>query len=176
TGDDDHPDATTCGSADPAGRGVDALPQTTELIDYLCPDQDVNLSTASLLSARFPVISPTGRIAAEGCRDDQNGRGLVKPSAMTTVTDGGYLDNSGASTALQAWQALKPVAAAREQAGGGCVVPLFLQIDNSVERAADDTPTSRTLEAVAPVQALISQLGGRQSMASGEAEHTFAAI
>ena len=161
---------------DPTTEGVDALPRTTELIDYLCPDEDVNLSTASLLSARFPVVSPTGRIAATDCTRGLSRDGLMTVGSTTYVVDGGYLDNSGASTALQAWRALEPLAAAREQAGRGCVVPIFLQIDNSVLDVTGQTATSRPLEVVAPGQALLSQLGGRESMESSEAEQTFGSV
>lgn len=56
--------------------------------------RDVRISTASLLSARFPYIGPAGTII------EQNNKtiGLV---------DGGYFDNSGANTAYRILMALK---------------------------------------------------------------------
>jgi WD40 repeat protein len=53
-----------------------------------CLRCDVALSTASTLSARFPIVSPHGNI--------RNGRSLVD-----RVVDGGYYENFGALTALE---------------------------------------------------------------------------
>ena len=52
------------------------------------PSLDVPLSTASLLSARFPFVSPAGTLT------DKNGGTL-------SLVDGGYFDNTGANTAYQ---------------------------------------------------------------------------
>ena len=69
------------------GRDGDLL-ATTDLTDVLCADTDVRWSTAALLSARFPWVSPTGGIGKAGC-----GAGLQH----TEVADGGYHEASGAS-------------------------------------------------------------------------------
>ena len=45
-----------------ANPGQAALAATHDLVDLLCPDQDVRLSTAALMSARFPWVSPAGRV------------------------------------------------------------------------------------------------------------------
>jgi hypothetical protein len=57
---------------------------------------DIRLSTAALLSARFPIISPAGVI-----RDDADA------AYGDRVVDGGYFENSGLSTALDLAEALK---------------------------------------------------------------------
>ena len=49
---------------------------------------DLRLSTAALLSARFPIISPAGVL-----RNDADA------SFGDRVVDGGYFENSGLSTA-----------------------------------------------------------------------------
>ena len=59
---------------------VDILPSTNELIDYLCPTEDVPLSTAAHISARFPYVSPTGRIERRGCPSSE---GLVPAPAVS---------------------------------------------------------------------------------------------
>jgi hypothetical protein len=59
-----------------------------------CPRCDVRLSTAVTMSARFPVVSPTGRFV------DRN----RKPRG---VVDGGYYENFGATTAMDLARALK---------------------------------------------------------------------
>ena len=54
----------------------------TDILNLLHNDSTLNFSTATILSARFPFVSPAGRI------DDQY------------FVDGGYFDNSGAGTTL----------------------------------------------------------------------------
>jgi hypothetical protein len=65
-----------------------------DVMDLLNDSLDIHLSTASILGARFPYISPAGRI-------DQwlSPTQRVKPSDSLLVhyfVDGGYFDNSGA--------------------------------------------------------------------------------
>jgi hypothetical protein len=168
----DDPDLERCGSAPgAAGDSIDVLPRTTELVDYLCPDQDVPLSAAAHLSSRFPYISPTARVVTGRCADQT---GLLPAGSATAVTDGGVADNSGADTAVQVWRALQPVIAAGEP-GGGCVVPIFVQIDNEVDAEPADAGQGPPAELVAPGEALLSQLGGRESAARDEARSSFAA-
>jgi hypothetical protein len=59
--DEDQPNDAACrGPVRPDQRtATDVLPSTGELVDYLCPSEDVPLSTAAHLSARFPFVSPT---------------------------------------------------------------------------------------------------------------------
>jgi hypothetical protein len=52
----------------------------------LPPNKDLRLSTAAVMGARFPYISPAGRI-------DHTDNGINKSSYFV---DGGYFDNSGA--------------------------------------------------------------------------------
>lgn len=51
------------------------------------PYLDVPLSTASLLSARFPFVSPAGTLTGK--------------NGTISLVDGGYFDNTGANTAYQ---------------------------------------------------------------------------
>jgi hypothetical protein len=90
-------------------RGLQASPDavlaaTVDLADFVCADQQPRLSTAVLLSARFPVISPSGHLERPPCPGDG-----PPPRPETFVVDGGYLDNSGADTALDLWSALAPL-------------------------------------------------------------------
>src|SRR5262249_42745773 len=65
---DDRPNDAACrGVGGGEGKAVDILPSTDELVDYLCPSEDIPLSTAAHLSARFPYVSPTGRVDRRGC-------------------------------------------------------------------------------------------------------------
>jgi len=61
--------------------------------DYI--DRDIRLSTAALLSARFPVISPPGNILNEANQ------------IIARIIDGGYFENYGAATAADIVAQLK---------------------------------------------------------------------
>jgi hypothetical protein len=169
----DRADDATCGTGagatDP--NVVDALPRTNELIDYLCPEQDVPLSTAAHLSARFPYVSPIARVPAGDC----SGSGYMPSGAVSYVTDGGMTDNSGASTAAQLWRALQPEVAASESPGS-CVIPFFLQIDNSVADESGNTSTAPPFELIGPGQALLNRVSGQEAAERAEARQEFAAI
>jgi hypothetical protein len=170
--DDDRPNDAACrGIAKPDAEAVDILPSTNELIDYLCDNEDVPLSTAAHLSARFPYVSPTGRIERKVC---DRGEGLVRRPAVSYTADGGFFDNAGAGTAVDTWRALAPLAAATERETGACVVPIFVQIDNSapaatVSSAADPRPN----EVTAPVNATLGQVGSRETYARAGAAAAF---
>ena len=92
---------------------------------------DIRLSTAALISAQFPVVSPAGVIRAK-----------ERPGFGDRVVDGGYFENGGLTTALDVATALK--------AEG--VTPFILRIQNEpiappgeqiVPPRADPTPQSR---------------------------------
>lgn len=152
------------------GELAGVLPVTGELVDYLCADQDVPMSTAAHLSARFPYISPTGRVERQGCADPA---GLVEERAVTFDADGGLFDNSGALTALESWRALAPLAAQGESDQGGCIVPIFVQIDNGVGNGAGTGPDRKPSELAAPLNALFGEIGSRESYGRASAATAF---
>jgi len=78
---------------------------------------DILLSTAALLSARFPIISPAGTLRAKG--DATHGDRIV---------DGGYFDNAGLASALDVARALK----------GEGITPLILWVQNDPVGALTD--------------------------------------
>jgi hypothetical protein len=99
-----------------------ALASADDLSTYLCTGQDVRLSTAVLLSARFPFVAPSGRLP--GCSE----AGADEDVAPANVVDGGYFDTSGASPLVELWGNLAhdiDAANVRER----CIAPYFLQID-----------------------------------------------
>jgi hypothetical protein len=172
-GDLDNPSDVKCSARTVGGPLVDVLPRTTELVDYLCPATDVPLSTAAHLSARFPFVSPTGRVTRTGCYQDA---GLVPDKSSSYDIDGGLFDNSGASTASDAWRALAPLAAAGESGKSGpqrCVLPLFLQIDNSDPAEPELGQSAPPLELFAPLKALFGEIGSRETVARGAAKTEF---
>jgi hypothetical protein len=169
---DDRPDDAACrGVASPGGDAVDILPSTNELIDYLCGGEDVPLSTAAHLSARFPYVSPTGRVERRPC---PNSDGLVPAPAVSYDADGGMFDNAGAGTAVDTWRALAPLAAATERDTGACLVPVFVQIDNSTGRSTISSSTDpRPNELFAPVGATLGQVSSREAYARAGAAAAF---
>jgi hypothetical protein len=58
------------------------------------PDKDVPLLTAAVMSARFPVVSPSARLPC---------RGIARH-----VVDGGYFENSGVTTLLEMLDRVAP--------------------------------------------------------------------
>jgi hypothetical protein len=81
------------------------FPDAGNVFDVL--DRDIRMSTAAMMSARFTYVSPAGTLDAD-----------------TAIVDGGYFENSGASTALQFFEAI------RHRIDPARVTPYFIQIDN----------------------------------------------
>jgi hypothetical protein len=130
----------------PAARGDWVLAATRQIQDYLCDGRDIRLSTAALLAARFPLVSPTGRVTC-------NGR-------SSYVVDGGYFEDSGVGTLDELWSSLEPlVASENAKAKGSCIVPLLIELDNHYGAPAGPGPDARPNELFAPLQAL-GQLSG----------------
>ncbi len=92
-----------------------------DLHALLC-DSDVRLSTAALLSARFPWASPSGRVAPCDAR-----KGMLTPA---NVVDGGYFDTSAAGTIAELWDALQPAVQQFNAQRSYCLVPLLVELDN----------------------------------------------
>jgi hypothetical protein len=114
------------------------------LTDLLCaPDDDVRLSTAALLSARFPYVSPSGRLLS--CPS------LDLPRAINVV-DGGYGENTGAGSVLELWQSMRPLIDEfnGDPGNGACIVPALLQIQSGYGPPADPPSTAQSELAVPP--------------------------
>jgi len=105
----------------PDGNGQEqrVFPEAYDLFEEL-PQRDVPLSTAAILSGRFPVISPYGAL-----RSDDPWR----PSER--AVDGGYFENDGVTTALQLALAIRQL---RPEMN-----PVILHVTNDpVQRAGDN--------------------------------------
>ena len=90
---------------------------------------DIRLSTAAMLSARFPIISPAGILRAEG-QDKVGDR----------VVDGGYFENSGLTTAMDV---------AREVRRYG-VVPIVAWVQNGPRTDSGDPSPAGASSAIPP--------------------------
>lgn len=140
-------------------KGTDvaaALDATSDLTDFLCRDEDIRLSTAALLSARFPFVSPSGRL--ETCKAGDG---------TTFVVDGGYRDTSAASTLTELWsKALADKAAPP-------ALPIFLQIDNGYDLAKAQQQDKRPNELAVPFRGQQRAPGGIATAARQSAERLF---
>lgn len=124
---------------------------------------DVRPSTAALNSARFPYVSPAGTLVREG-------------AAVGHLVDGGYFENFGAVTALQALRA--GLRALGES--GRYAEPFLIQISNDPSLGPDDrqvdgpqAPSDRAPERFAndelsPPRALLSTWKARGVLAYKE--------
>jgi len=143
-----------------------ALAATQDLVDYLCPGEDIKLSTAALLSARFPIISPSAKLGShlERCRE------AVRPAY---VVDGGYLEGSAAGTLVELWDHFEArVTAWNADDRRACIVPFFVQIDNGYENPGT-SPGGPPREALVPLAALLGSQFGRIANAREQAAIEF---
>jgi hypothetical protein len=93
-----------------------------DLIPYLCDgERDVRLSTAALLSARFPYVTPSGRLVRD-CGDTVD--------EISYVIDGGYREGSGALTALQLWDAVEEAVWEFNVTSDVKIIPFMIHIEN----------------------------------------------
>jgi hypothetical protein len=139
--------ATDCASE--PGAGGDA-PLTTDVLDYTCDEtgkdpRDLRRSTAALLSARFPYISPSGQLYQCGKASDNR----------TAIVDGGYAENTGIDAMLSLWSRLEPeVASHNERPTGARVMPVFLLVDNHYQASARTPAHGRTIELFVPPETM----------------------
>jgi hypothetical protein len=146
------------------GPGVAArsvLPATRQLVDFLCADKkDVRLSTAALLSGRFPFVNPSARVESR-CKKTTS-----KPP-IAYVVDGGYLDTSGASPIVELMAKLQPLIDdwnSQTRNAKPCIVPVMLQIDNGFASGSQRAPR-RPGELLIPLKTNFATRGAREAEA-----------
>jgi hypothetical protein len=100
------------------GKGIDD--QNQKIIE----SRRLRLSTAATLSARFPYVSPVGRV--EGTADGKK--------RILGLVDGGFFDNSGTATVANVLDALGVVAAKEQVADKIAPVVLVIRNDPLQER------------------------------------------
>jgi hypothetical protein len=135
--------------ADPfrSGARPDAvLGRTKPITDFVCPGEDLRLSTAALLSARFPFVSPYGQL--HPCRDAEDAPAL--PTAF--AVDGGLVESSAAGPVPEVLAALGPAIDAwetRAPNAGLCIAPRLVMIDHGygLDTRGDPAPVPGQLAA-----------------------------
>jgi len=109
------------------------------------PNEEMRLSTAAFMSARFPFVSPTGKLS------DQH------------FSDGGNVENSGAETARGVMQVLQRELAGlaqKEPAVYGLVKIVLVSLPNSLPGAADEGQARSWFELSAPLTGLLNTIDG----------------
>jgi hypothetical protein len=121
------------------------------MVDKLIADTDeMRLSTAAMLSARFPFVSPTGKIG------DQH------------FSDGGNIENSGAETSLEVEQVFKKVldSLAKTDPTFARVRIHFLSLPNTIPGLTP--PSAKNLfELTAPLTGVFNIIDGNAGKADG---------
>ncbi|MFE5679751.1 hypothetical protein ACFQ7B_37235 [Streptomyces erythrochromogenes] len=181
---DQPPSPTSC-----LRRPEDAAPgevdprRSPALIDlrgtFLCRKQNIRLSTAALLSARFPWVSPSGRFIRSDCDTHTD---TLHP---LSVVDGGYIDGTGSLTAVDLLRQLQRDLDCHNAVadhntttnpGSQCdlagttptrvIKPVIVQIDNGHTSKAGATPDDHTHELLVPLQSLVgSRIESQEAIA-----------
>lgn len=114
---------------------------------------DVGITSGALLSARFPIVSPSGGLVR--CVDGEE--------IDTAVVDGGYYEGSGLLTLLQVWDGFDEMIADHNFPPGrrsglplasNPIEPWFLVVDNHYRAVAKKLPPGAPMELFAPLDAL----------------------
>ncbi len=100
-------------------NGGGAFADATDVSDFVNPAR-IRISTAAILSARFPFISATALIESD--------------SKQIRLVDGGYVDNSGTATALNLVEAL--LEAAQREGLREKITPIVVPLKNGEAQAA----------------------------------------
>lgn len=111
--------------------------ETTDLLNIL--DKDIPLSTATLLSARFPYVTPAGLIY-----DKDNKK-------WGHIGDGGYYENLGISTLLEVYTRLRTISDLKQ-------IPIkvtFVFIRNTKD-FSNAEPLGSMYEMMAPIEAYLN--------------------
>jgi hypothetical protein len=131
------------------------------LADYLCTDEDIRLSSAAFLSARFPLVSPTGTV--RDVRERRPDCTQVPASGELSIGDGGYRDNTGAAALTDTWAELEPLVAEYNRTHDRCVVPFLVEIDNGHRNRGATTPPGAVIQVAAPLQGAMSVFASRDA-------------
>lgn len=149
----------------PGGEFSDAEDAASAINPTPSTHQDVPLSTAAHMSARFTYVSPAGRLPSGG-----------------HVVDGGYFENSAATTALEILYVMEGVIDAHDE-WPDRLVPVVIEIRNAptselVAPAAGQPPPPSVLykhhellgEVMDPLTTMLNTRDARGSFAQGAIE------
>jgi hypothetical protein len=149
----------TLGTSNCNGPGVE-LSNTIDLQDYIgdCIF-NLNWSTAAELSARFPVISPPGRVAQPTLAKNCNQVKDAKHFQEMQLVDGGIADNSAIGTISDLSPELAKTISSRNSTADGTksrpfVVPILVFASNEPGLDLTVAPTRSKPDALVPIAAI----------------------
>jgi hypothetical protein len=171
---------------------ADHFLDATDFFDLV--QRDIRTSTAILNSARFPIISPSGRLFRPATSDEASAEEQTKPALVAKtvghVIDGGYFDNNGTVTSQEvAIAAMKSLNLTKleESCPQGYRKVIFLEIlndtsmteldsdrdnlDNDVSLASRVQQLS-ALPSEIPFHPLVVALNGLESARAARAVHS----
>jgi hypothetical protein len=135
---------------------------SVDLLDYLCRDQDLRLSTAAFLSARFPFVSPAGELRPAAARGEACNE--ARGASTLAIGDGGYRDNTGTGALADVWDVLEPLVIDHNAADGPtCVVPFYVEIDNGYRTRAASSGDGRLRQTLAPLTGALTVFSARDA-------------
>jgi hypothetical protein len=144
-----------------------AFAATEDLTDVLCDEDDLRLSTAAMMSARFPFVTPSGGLP----RCPGKGEGVVHG------VDGGYFDNTAASPITELLPAIqRRVDAHNRDRSRPCIRPVLVQLDNTYEQTDVRPGNPRPFEPGVPLMTMFKVIGigpGREASNRQAAAHLF---
>lgn len=156
----------TADSGDPAtGDGRLPLAGTVEVVDAVCDHRDLRLSSAAVLAARFPYVTPSGQVRGACGTEADDGSPACGPlrGCEGRFVDGGYIDNSGLFTIVAVWPSLRRLIVEYNSTHTPKIAPLILELDNHYQ-ASSATPVPaggpRSEFLIPPLTAM----GGRTSV------------
>lgn len=126
------------------------FPCTILLKQEVDGNEDLRLSTAAFLSARFPYVSPTGKL-----------------NEVHHFMDGGTKDNSGAETSQQVLIVFKKVLSSLSKSDPVFknVKPHFLSLPNDIRGMEETRRTKNLFEPLAPLVGIINSAWGNYKRA-----------
>jgi hypothetical protein len=148
---------------------TESLAGSRAILDFSCTQDgervDISLSTAAVLSARFPFVTPSG--ALYNCHDLRD---------RTFVVDGGTIDSSAAGPVVELLTRMQPtIDQFNSTQSDVCVTPVLIQIDNGYLDVSAAEPAKRPAESMAPLQGLIAAVGARADTTRQAAAIAFSA-
>jgi hypothetical protein len=140
--------------------GFEPIAGAVDGSDVLPADRDVPLTTAAVLSARFPGVAPAGRLGTAAGPEPVSGCGRPATRAPIQIRDGGYIENTGLLTIVDLLPSVDDAVASWETEADRDVDvwPIVLSVDDDVRNVDDEShyrsgllgmgePTNRTLRA-----------------------------
>ncbi|BBY62360.1 hypothetical protein [Mycolicibacterium helvum] len=150
------------------GEALPALPATKDVFDNTCRGKgdrdpsDIRLSTAALLSARFPYVSPTGGLYS--CNGDDR----------TFDLDGGLIDSSGALPLALLWPEIAQWINDEDKKDDSvCFAPKLIIMENGYLDQTRSQPSTHPSEWAAPLEGAMATQGAAASTARQAAAYAF---